>query len=75
MAKDIKDPIKVYSEIEDSAREAIMKAGGSLSHHHGVGKLRKAFMNKAVGSPALDMLRGLQKTIDPKGVLANKNLI
>jgi alkyldihydroxyacetonephosphate synthase len=52
-----------------------MKCGGSLSHHHGVGKLRKAFMKKAVGTPALEMLKGLQKTIDPKGVMANQNLI
>lgn len=69
------DPIKVYSEIEDIAREEIMKSGGSLSHHHGVGKLRKSFMKKAVGEPAIEILKGLQKTVDPKGILANKNLI
>jgi len=33
--------VKVYSDIEDGAREEIMKNGGSISHHHGVGKLRK----------------------------------
>ncbi|CAD8177522.1 unnamed protein product [Paramecium pentaurelia] len=39
--KGITDPVKCYSEIEDAAREKIMKNGGSISHHHGVGKLRK----------------------------------
>jgi alkyldihydroxyacetonephosphate synthase len=34
------EPLKIYSEIEDGAREEIMKCGGSISHHHGVGKLR-----------------------------------
>jgi len=52
-----------------------MKAGGSLSHHHGVGKLRKPFMKKAIGEPAIEILKGLQKTVDPKGILANRNLI
>jgi alkyldihydroxyacetonephosphate synthase len=27
--------VKCYSEIEDAAREEIMKNGGSISHHHG----------------------------------------
>jgi alkyldihydroxyacetonephosphate synthase len=31
----LEDPVKVYSEIEDGAREEIMKCGGSISHHHG----------------------------------------
>ena len=31
----IDDPVRVYSEIEDSAREEIMANGGSISHHHG----------------------------------------
>ena len=52
-----------------------MNCGGSLSHHHGIGKLRKRFMNKAVGDPGLSMLRGLQKTIDPNRVMANSNLL
>jgi len=29
----IQDPSRVYSEIEHAARDTIMKAGGSLSHH------------------------------------------
>ena len=74
-AKEFSDPVKVYSEIEDIAREEILNCGGSLSHHHGVGKLRKGFMKNAVGEPALKMLRGLQKTIDPNRIMANSNLI
>ena len=74
-AKDLADPLKTYSEIEDMAREEILHCGGTLSHHHGVGKLRKGFMKDAVGEPALTMLRGLQTTIDPKGVMANNNLL
>ena len=73
--KDVKDPIKIYTEIEDFAREEILNCGGTLSHHHGIGKLRKSFMNRAVGEPALAMLRGLQKTIDPNRIMANSNLI
>lgn len=34
----------IYEEIEDNARIEVMKNGGSISHHHGVGKLRKKFL-------------------------------
>lgn len=37
----LKDPLKSYEEIEAAARDEIIKSGGSISHHHGVGKLRK----------------------------------
>jgi alkyldihydroxyacetonephosphate synthase len=29
------DPVRTYSEVEDAARDEIMKCGGSISHHHG----------------------------------------
>ncbi|CAG9334801.1 AGPS_2 [Blepharisma stoltei] len=71
----VPDPVKVYCEVEDEAREEILRCGGSLSHHHGVGKLRKKFMNKCVGEPALSILRGVKKEVDPKNIFANGNLI
>lgn len=71
----IKNPVDAYSEIEDEAREEILKCGGSLSHHHGVGKLRKRFMNQAVGEPGLTILRGLKRETDPKNIFATGNLI
>ena len=71
----MEDPVKAYSEIEEEARREIMKCGGSLSHHHGVGKLRKEFMHEAVGEPALSMLRALKQQVDPKNIFATRNLI
>ena len=32
----VADPVAAYSEIEDAAREEILKQGGSISHHHGM---------------------------------------
>ena len=33
-----------YEVVEDAARDEVMKCGGCISHHHGVGKLRKGFI-------------------------------
>lgn len=68
-------PLETYLEIESLARDEILKHGGSLSHHHGVGKLRKKWMPETVSDTGMEILRGLKKTIDPKNIFANGNLI
>ncbi|CAD8172283.1 unnamed protein product [Paramecium octaurelia] len=73
--KGIADPVKCYSEIEDAAREEIMKNGGSISHHHGVGKLRKQFMQKQIGDTGVEILKRIKQQIDPKNIFGNQNLI
>ncbi|MEP6765669.1 MAG: FAD-binding oxidoreductase, partial [Gemmatimonadaceae bacterium] len=35
----VEHPIEAYAILENAARDEILKAGGSLSHHHGIGKL------------------------------------
>jgi len=47
----------------------------SISHHHGIGKLRKDFMPATVTEPGMEILRGLKKTIDPQNIFHNGNLI
>ena len=38
--------VHVYEEVENECRDEVMKQGGSLSHHHGIGKIRKRFMTR-----------------------------
>ena len=33
------DPVHVYEKVEEAARGEILECGGSISHHHGVGKV------------------------------------
>ncbi len=69
------DPVKTYEEIEEEARWAMMKAGGSLSHHHGIGKMRKKFMPQVMAPCGLEMIKGLKEKIDPKNTFATNNII
>jgi len=71
----LKDPVKVYEEIEDEARKVIMASGGSLSHHHGVGKIRKKFMPAVIGEGGLKMLKGIKEYVDPLNIFATNNII
>lgn len=71
----LKDPVGVYSQVEDAARDEIMKYGGCISHHHGVGKLRKKFLPRSIGETGIELLKGVKKTVDPNNIFATGNLI
>ena len=49
--------------------EATDRHGGSLSHHHGIGRVRRGFLERELGSGALAMLRKVKQALDPKGVM------
>lgn len=69
------NPVKIYTEIEHSARQVILDCGGAISHHHGVGKLRKEFMARAIGETGIQVLRATKNALDPQNIFGNGNLI
>jgi alkyldihydroxyacetonephosphate synthase len=72
--KGVENPTEVYLEIEDAARDEILKAGGSLSHHHGIGKLRRKFMPRIMSAPSLEWIAEIKRSIDPTNVFGCGNL-
>jgi alkyldihydroxyacetonephosphate synthase len=46
----------------------VLAAGGSLSHHHGVGLNRSRFLPEALGT-GFDVLRSIKGALDPNGIL------
>ncbi|CAK1596460.1 unnamed protein product [Parnassius mnemosyne] len=68
------DALAVYEEIEEAAREEILASGGSISHHHGVGKLRKKWYKRTVSEPGARLLLAAKKTLDPQNIFALGNM-
>ena len=64
---------EVYAELERAAREEILRSGGSLSHHHGVGKLRQRFLPAIFSPTALAWREGLKRAVDPDDVFGCAN--
>ena len=72
----IKNPEKVFSDIEHKIRECFIKNGGSISHHHGVGKLRKDFMPETISPGSIDVIQGIKKSQDPDNIFGiNNNIV
>ena len=71
----VANPDEVFSEIEHSLRETIMAAGGSISHHHGVGKIRKDFMKHAISPAAVELIKDIKQANDPQNIFGIRNNI
>lgn len=74
--KGIPNPSELYVELENIAREEILKNGGSLSHHHGIGKIRQAFLPDVMSETALKWKREIKNSLDPNNIFGagNQNL-
>uniref|UniRef100_A0AAQ5ZEE6 Alkylglycerone-phosphate synthase n=1 Tax=Amphiprion ocellaris TaxID=80972 RepID=A0AAQ5ZEE6_AMPOC len=71
----LSDPVHVYEQVEHAAREEILANGGSLSHHHGVGKLRKEWMRDTISKVGMGMLKSVKDYVDPNNIFGNRNLL
>lgn len=71
--KGVSDPSNVYAEMEEIAREEILRSGGSLSHHHGIGKLRQRFLDDIKSPATLEWNQKAKRALDPKNIFGSAN--
>ncbi len=57
---------RYYRQVWDAGTRAVLDAGGTLSHHHGVGLNRARFVPEALGS-AHELLVAVKHALDPAG--------
>ncbi|ETO72987.1 hypothetical protein F444_11035 [Phytophthora nicotianae P1976] len=70
----VNEPMTLFRETELAAVDAIVRNGGALSHHHGVGKHRLAWLPAAISPPAIAAIQGIKSALDPTNVFAVTNL-
>lgn len=64
---------EIFAQIEHALRQTIIDNGGSISHHHGVGKIRKDFMGQTLSDSNIGLLMGVKKANDPHNVFGIRN--
>ncbi|MEJ2430705.1 MAG: FAD-binding oxidoreductase [Deltaproteobacteria bacterium] len=52
-----------------AATEAILKHGGALSHHHGIGTVHRLWTAAYLGREGLALLADLKKKLDPQNIM------
>jgi alkyldihydroxyacetonephosphate synthase len=63
------DPVEQWRTAKRAANRAIADAGGTISHHHGVGADHRDAYATEIGPLAVQTLRAVKHTLDPDGVL------
>uniref|UniRef100_A0A6E8VIU2 Alkylglycerone-phosphate synthase n=1 Tax=Anopheles coluzzii TaxID=1518534 RepID=A0A6E8VIU2_ANOCL len=69
------NPVTIYEEIENKARDEILASGGSISHHHGVGKIRSRWYPQSVSDVGVQLYKATKRELDPNNIFAAGNLI
>jgi alkyldihydroxyacetonephosphate synthase len=59
----------IYLEGWKRIMEATDRHGGSLSHHHGIGRVRRGYMARELNAGGLKMLRAVKQALDPNGIM------
>jgi alkyldihydroxyacetonephosphate synthase len=63
------EPIAQWRAAKAAASEAIIAAGASITHHHGVGRDHLEWYEREIGALGVEALRAVKARLDPAGIL------
>jgi alkyldihydroxyacetonephosphate synthase len=63
------DPLEQWRLAKAAASRAILAAGGSITHHHGIGTEHRAWHHRQLGEQPVAVLRAVKRELDPAGIL------
>jgi alkyldihydroxyacetonephosphate synthase len=63
------DPAAQWGRAKDAASRAIGEAGGTITHHHAVGRDHRPYLEAEIGSLGVAVLRAVKDTLDPSGIM------
>jgi alkyldihydroxyacetonephosphate synthase len=64
-----RDPVAQWRLAKAAASDAILAAGGSISHHHGIGSDHRPWYEQEVGALAVRALQAVKAQLDPAGIM------
>ena len=59
---------EVYLDAWTKVMEATLDGGGTIAHHHGIGRLRVPWLERELGT-AYPVLRAIKRALDPAGIM------
>jgi alkyldihydroxyacetonephosphate synthase len=61
--------VEQWDEIKAAAAEAVIEGGGTITHHHAVGRDHRPWYDRQRPAPFAATLRAAKKELDPSGIL------
>ena len=62
-------PLDQWRAAKTAACEAIVAGGGTITHHHAVGRDHAPYLEAEVGALGLEVLRAAKERLDPAGIM------
>ena len=63
------EEVEQWRQVKRAASEAIVATGGTITHHHAVGRDHAPYMEAEIGRAGLDVLGAVKERLDPLGVM------
>lgn len=63
------DWLAAWTDIKAAASEAIVASGGTITHHHAVGRVHRPWYDRQRPEPFAAALRAVKRELDPRGIL------
>jgi alkyldihydroxyacetonephosphate synthase len=60
---------EVYRESWKRTMDAALELGAGISHHHGIGRVRREALRGELGETGISVLRAVKRALDPGGLL------
>ena len=60
---------EIYRECWKRTMDAVLELGAGISHHHGIGRVRRDALPGELGESGIAVLRAVKRALDPRGLL------
>ena len=69
IARQTEDVAAQWPPAKAASLDAIVSAGGTITHHHAVGRDHAPWLSKEIGATGVEVLRAIKATLDPADIL------
>ena len=69
LARQEADAMAQWQAAKSAASDAIVTAGGTITHHHAIGRDHARWMTAEVGEMGLELIRAAKERLDPEGIM------
>jgi alkyldihydroxyacetonephosphate synthase len=69
LARQEEDALAQWRAAKTAASEAVMAGGGTITHHHAIGRDHRQWLTAETGPLGIEVLRAAKERLDPAGIM------
>ena len=69
LARQEDDALEQWRAAKTAASEAIVAGGGTITHHHAIGRDHRQWMRAEIGDLGIELIRAAKERLDPAGIM------